>query len=422
MKNILWILGIVLLFSSCKDKIHQKYLANSPVYTDYEAFRNSGGFEAAKSIEQQGNIYFKDDFLFMVEPDKGIHFIDNTNPTAPVQAGFLNIWGATGMAIKGNYLYANSFIDMVVYDISSFANPTLVERLEDVFPGALPFSEKNYPYRTIDKSKGVVTSWTVEEVTEEIANSQPTWIDCFNCEVNFSEVTSTFNSGSSSGGGSSTGVSGSISLFTIIDDYLYVVENGSLLHPFEISSPASPTTNDPVYLWGDVETLFPYNEYIFMGTPSGMLVYETSNPTEPTFVSSLSHARGCDPVVVQDDYAYVTVRSGGPCGGDINQLDVIDISSIASPVLKASFNLKNPHGLGVDGTSLFVCDGEDGLKVFDATNPETAGDNKLHQFKNIQATDIIPVNGIAIVIGEDGIFQYDYSDLSNITLLSSLNF
>lgn len=416
MKNTFWILGIFIIFSSCKDKIQQKYMANSPVYTDYETFRNSGGFEAARSIEQQGNIYFKDDFLFMVEPDKGIHFIDNTNPSAPVQTGFLNVWGATGMSIKGNYLYANSFIDMVVYDISSFASPVLVERLEDVFPGALPHSEKNYPYSTIDKSKGVVTSWTVEQVTEDVANFQPTWVDCFTCGVG-SE--SSFVSES---GGGSTGISGSISLFTIIDDYLYVVENGSKLHPFEISNPASPTVNEAVGIWGNVETLFPYENYIFMGTPTGMIVYETSNPVVPTYVSSLSHARGCDPVVVQDDYAYVTVRSGGPCGGDINQLDVIDISTITTPVLKGSFNMKNPHGLGIDGASLFICDGEDGLKVFDATNPETAGNNKIHQFKNIQATDIIPVNNIAIVIGEDGIFQYDYSDLSDITLLSSLNF
>lgn len=395
-------------------------MTNSPVYTDYGTFRNSGGFEPAKLIERQGNIYFKDDFLFMVEPDKGVHFINNTSPSAPIQTGFLSIWGATGMSIKGNYLYANSFIDLVVYDISSFDNPVLVERLENVFPGALPFSEKNYPYETIDKSKGVVTAWNVEQVTKDITSSQPTWVDCINCGFASEALDGVSNFTSGSGG--STGISGSISLFTIINNHLYVIENGNLLHPFDVSNPAAPTTNTPVGVWANVETLFPYENYIFMGTPTGMIIYETSNPAVPTYVSSLSHARGCDPVVVKDDYAYVTVRSGGACGGDINQLDVIDISTITSPVLKSSFNMKNPHGLGIDGTSLFICDGEDGLKVFDATNPISAGDNKLHQFKNIQATDIIPINNVAIVIGEDGIFQYDYSDLSNITLLSTLNF
>src|SRR5690606_2672021 len=123
-------------------------------------------------------------------------------------------------------------------------------------------------------------------------------------------------------------------------------------------------------------------------------------------VSSLSHARGCDPVVVQDDYAYVTVRSGGDCGGDINQLDVIDVSNISNPILKKSFAMKNPHGLGIDGNTLFICDGDAGLKVFDGTNPLTVGNELLHQFKNIQATDIIPYNNVAMVIGDDGIYQY----------------
>jgi len=53
MKNIVLILVVFALFGSRKDKIQQRYMANSPVYTDYEAFRNSGGFEAAKSIEQK---------------------------------------------------------------------------------------------------------------------------------------------------------------------------------------------------------------------------------------------------------------------------------------------------------------------------------------------------------------------------------
>ena len=165
-----FIVGIVLvvLASACRDKIYQKYMANVPVYTDYETFRETGGFEGARAIEQKGNIYFKDNYLFLVEPDKGVHFIDNTNPASPGQTGFLNVWGATGMAIKGNYLFVNSFIDLVVYDISSFSNPTEVYRLPDVFPGALPFSSKNYPYETIDKSKGVVTSWEVKELKQDI--------------------------------------------------------------------------------------------------------------------------------------------------------------------------------------------------------------------------------------------------------------
>ncbi len=412
-------IGIIFLLGACKDKIEQRYISNVPVYTDYESFRELGGFESSRMIEQKGNIYFKDNYLFMVEPDKGIHFIDNSNPSSPSQTGFLNVWGATGMAIRGNYLYVNSFIDLMVYDISSLSSPVLVERLEDIFPMALPFSDKNYPYQPIDKSKGVVTSWQILEIKEDVTNSSPSWVN-----ANLWGITVEFDSasGGAAEGGGGTGIAGSISLFTIINDYLYVVEEGRVLHPIDISNAASPISYDNVSVWGDVETLFPYNDYIFMGTPSGMLIYETSNPQMPTFVSSLSHARGCDPVVVKDNYAYVTVRSGGRCGGDINQLDVIDISTISNPVLKKSFGLKNPHGLGIDGNNLFICDGDAGLKIFDASNPEECGNNLLHKFKNIQATDIIPFNNVAMVIGDDGIYQYDYSDPSDMVLLSKIEF
>lgn len=421
MKKLVLALGIIALLASCKDKVYTKYFAHVPVYTDYETFRSTGGFEGPRDIEQQGNIYFKDHFLFMVEPDKGIHFIDNSNPSSPQQIGFLSVWGATGMAIRGDYLYVNSFIDLIVYDISILIAPVEITRMEDVFPTALPFTDKNYPFQQIDKEMGVVTSWEVQEVKEETVNGSPDWVNCFNCD--FSTAVTESNAGFNSGGNSnSTGVAGSITLFTIIDDYLYVIEEGHSLNPFNISTPTSPVAYDKVGVWGDVETVFPYEDYIFMGTPTGMLIYGTSDPTQPDYISGLSHARGCDPVVVQDDMAYVTVRSGGPCGGDINQLDVIDISTINNPILVQSFEMTNPHGLGIDGDRLFICDGEDGLKVFDATNPAESGNNLLHKFGNIQATDIIPLNDLAMVIGEDGIYQYDYSDPSEMVLLSKIKF
>ena len=153
-----------------------------------------------------------------------------------------------------------------------------------------------------------------------------------------------------------------------------------------------------------------------------MLIYNTKNQATPQYESEVNHMTACDPVVVQGNYCYVTVRSNSFCAGDLNQLDVIDISDINNPVLQKSFEMTNPHGLGIDGNALFICDGEDGLKIFDATDPLTCGDKLLHRFKDIEAVDVIPFNNVAIVIGEDGIRQYDYSDLSNLELLSSFSF
>jgi hypothetical protein len=419
------IVSVALLFTlalnSCKDKIYHKYLANKPVYTSYEEFRSSVKFESSHELTTKGNIYIKDDYLFVSEPNEGIHFIDNSNPSNPINKGFLRINGNTGLVIKGNYLYANALIDLVVIDVSDLTNPLEVNRVKDVFPAALPQTLTSHPTSGIDKNLGVVTSFTVEEVKEEVPENA--FQNCFACEIFYSNQSASFdNTSSSSPTQTSQGISGSIAKMTLVNDYLYVMESGVLI-PFNISSPTQPTPNEGIRTWRDVETLFAYNSNIFMGTTTGMLIYNTSNPTIPQHISTVNHMTACDPVVVQDNYAYVTVRSGGTdCAGELNQLDVIDISNIESPQLMKSFQMKNPHGLGIDGTTLFICDGDAGLKVFDATDPLKSGDELVKKFGSIQATDIIPFNNIAIVIGDDGIYQYDYTDKENLTLLSKIKF
>ena len=130
--------------------------------------------------------------------------------------------------------------------------------------------------------------------------------------------------------------------------------------------------------------------------------------------------RSCDPVVVDDKYAYVTLRSGTTCQGFTNQLEVINVQDLSSPQLLKTYPMTNPHGLGIDNTTLFICDGDDGLKAFDASDINTIDRNMLAHYKNINATDVIPYNNILIMIGEDGIFQYNYSNPKDIQLLSTI--
>lgn len=82
--------------------------------------------------------------------------------------------------------------------------------------------------------------------------------------------------------------------------------------------------------------------------------------------------------------------------------------------------MTNPHGLGIDQGTLFICDGTDGLKVFDATNVSAISTNQLAHYKEINAFDVIPFQHVAMVIGKDGLYQYDYSDIKNIKLISKL--
>ena len=321
------------------------------------------------------------------------------------------------MSIKDNYLYANHMIDLAVIDISDFNQPKVVGQAANLFPDALPEREGHYPVAVIDKNKGVVVAWEIKETKEEV-KSQPNWYNCANCETFITNS----NTGGLGGPSIGTGVSGSITKFAINNNYLYVMDKYAL-YSVNISSPTSPSAGAPTMVWQNVETLFPYNNNLFLGTTTGMQIYSLSVPDSPTLLSIINHMTACDPVVVKDNYAYVTVRTGTMCnGGTINQLDIIDISDLTNPILKQSFAMNNPHGLGIDGNLLFICDGSAGLKLFDASNPLTCGNQLIHEFANIQATDVIPNNNIAVMIGDDGLYQYDYSNPNAIQFLSKIQF
>jgi len=421
--KIIVLFALIFIATACQDKVYNKYLANVPQYTSYEEFRTSIKFETPHEPNTKGNIYIYNDYLFVSEPNEGIHFIDNFDPSNPNNIGFLRIKGNTGLVIKGDYLYANALIDLVVIDVSNVTQPIEINRIKDVFPAALPPSKANYPIAgSIDKNKGVVTDWKIEEVKEKTEDIG--FNNCPNCDIFITAETNGFTTNSTQQISNNTpqGISGSITKMTLVNNYLYVMETNVLI-PFNLDDPINPKFKTGIGVWREVETLFANNNNIFMGTTTGMLIYDTSNPDVPNYVATLNHMRGCDPVVVQNDYAYVTIRSGATrCSGAINQLDIVDVSDIYNPILENSFPMQNPYGLGIDGNTLFVCDGDAGLKIFDATNPINSGDELIKEYKNIQATDVIPFNDIAILIGDDGIYQYNYADNQNVELLSKIKF
>jgi hypothetical protein len=83
------------------------------------------------------------------------------------------------------------------------------------------------------------------------------------------------------------------------------------------------------------------------------------------------------------------------------------------------YNLTSPCGLSKDGSLLFVCDGSDGLKVFDASNVLSM--KLLQQLPIGDAYDVIASNNVALVVTTDALYQFDYSDPANLHLLSKIS-
>ena len=407
------------LFIGCGDKMNSTvtYTLNEPVYMPYNEFRSVKALKPAQALVNPGKICLYGDYLYINEIAKGIHIVDNSNPAAPKVVAFMEVIGNIDITVSNNILYADSYIDLVWFDVTNPAQPAEIGRVENVFANALPPTDNDYLIKEIDWTKGVIVDWEVKTVTEkEEYRPYPPYYPCPECYNLASAEKASWGSAGrvTSSGTNFTSITGSMSRFAVYDNYLYVV-NSNMLKVFSLSGNTVVKENEQYLSW-NVETVFPYDQKLFLGTTSGLLIYGLTDPAKPAYLSSLAHVVGCDPVVVQGDYAYVTIRGGNICGQTTSFLDVIDISNPSAPVIKASFNMKEPYGLGIDGNTLFVCD--EGLAIFNATNPLLSGALKIKHFTAIHGFDVIPCNGTLIMIGNDGLYQYDYSDIQDIKELS----
>lgn len=401
---------------SCKDSSieYRKYMANVPQYMSYSDLRKPAKSLPAYAVATAGKIYIKDNYLFVNEKYKGIHVFDNSNPAAPVNLSFIEIPGNVDMAVKGNYLFADNYVDLIVLDISNVMQPVEVSRLKDIFPYTIPETPGNFPISAIDKQQGVIVGWQTEEITEEITNNGYTPYYYFDKGLGM------FMMNESVGVPTQTiGIGGSMARFIINGDQFYGL-NQTNLQVIDINNPVSPVAGAKIEMQRMVETVFIESNNLFIGTQTGMLIYDISQPSNPVYKSLYSHLQSCDPIVVKDNLAYVTLRSGNRCGNWQNVLEVIDLKDIASPVLIKNYSMSEPYGLGIDNKTLFVCDGQAGLKVYDASDPLLIDQHILKQYNNLKAIDVIPFNNVLIMIAADGIYQYDYSDVMNIKQLSKI--
>jgi len=423
--------SFVMLFTGCtKDKCSTTYTYQvyEPVYMDYATLRQSVASESPRSLSNPGKIYIFGGYLFVNEVNQGVHVIDNSNPASPVTKAFINIPGNVDIAVKGNVLYADSYVDLVAIDITNPENATELNRLENLFPQRM--WDLGYYYG--DPEKGVIVSWELSDKTETVevqcgeeAQSYYYWGYYGGWEGDMVGSPAVgFTATSSSGGANATvapGQGGSMARFTIASHYLYCIDNTDM-NLVDISNAGSPVIWNKLNVGFNIETIFPYGDKLFIGSRNGMYIYDNSNPSSPVQLSLYTHITSCDPVVVQGDYAYVTLRSGTPCQGFTNVLEVIDIKNLYAPVLVKSYPMYNPHGLGIDNDVLFICDGDAGLKIYDAADINTIDKHLLRHYGTVQAYDVIPVSNTntLIMIGSDGLYQYNYNNPDDIQLISEI--
>ncbi|MGB5358352.1 MAG: hypothetical protein WBN27_00230, partial [Eudoraea sp.] len=329
---------------------------------------------------------------------------DNSDPNSPQKISFIKIAGNVDISIKGNFLYADSLTDLMVLDISEINAIKIVNRLEDVLRDNIVWPNADiYEYDGIDYENEILVGWDVKIESRLISEVNSRFDD----QIFLAETAND----------SQVGQGGSLARFKIVNDYLYAVDSHTI-NVFEISDLENPRDLEDVYAGFDIETIFNKGNNLFLGSMRGMYIYDITSPATPTFISEFQHGTACDPVVVDGDYAYVTLRGGNNCGATESGLFIVDISDLTTPVLATSYAMDEPYGLGIKDNKLFICDGKSGLKIYDKTDIENLV--LLNHYENNITFDVIPMNETLIMIGDDILYQYRYLD-NDIELISSMN-
>jgi hypothetical protein len=400
-------------FSACiKDQCKKThtYTYYAPVYkTKAEVIGNIKS-NASRDIVNSGKLYIFGNYIFLNEVDKGVHVIDNSNPSQPRNIAFIDIPGDVDLAVKDNILYADMYNDLVAIDISNPSNVVLKKTIPAIFP------ERQYGNGFIAQGDKVIVDWRrVDTTITESCDGRGGWGPVRADVMMFPNTASAGASQSSSN--SPAGMGGSMARFTIVNNYMYAVDHHTL-RSISVSNAADPVMAGSINAGWDIETIYPFKNKLFVGSMGGMFIFDITNPVNPVSQSTFVHARSCDPVIADDNYAFVTLRAGTTCGPTTNELQIINVQNVLSPSLVKTYPMTGPQGLSKDNNLLFICDGTAGLKAYDASDVTNL--QLVNTISGIETYDVIAYNNRAIVVAKDGLYQYDYTDINNIRLLSKI--
>jgi hypothetical protein len=240
-------------------------------------------------------------------------------------------------------------------------------------------------------------------------------------------ASATLACGGGSGGSTSVAaLTGSTARFAVVGEHLYVLnrrttddaapsshvwswERTDCIDTFSLADPAVPSKVQRTDLLEDSETLFAAGSNLFVGGSSSMQIVSIATPEAPALVSTTSHFPAKDPVVVSGDTAYVTLRSQS--GLQQNELQIYDLTNLASPTRIGSFAMTAPWGLSVRHDRAYVCDGSAGLRVLSVATPSAV--QQVAQVDTNICFDALTTDTHLVTTGAAGVVQYQIDPASD---------
>lgn len=154
-------LALISLFLNACVREEQEFYSGEgkkPVYLPVSELGNIGSV-APEPIVESGTIFLKDTLLFILEQRKGIHVFNLKDSLNTINMVFLKIPAITDFTLSGQYIYADSWRDLVTIDVADLFHIHETSRIQDVInPALYPLLYEGY-FECVDESKGAIIGW-----------------------------------------------------------------------------------------------------------------------------------------------------------------------------------------------------------------------------------------------------------------------
>ncbi|MGV3630043.1 MAG: LVIVD repeat-containing protein [Bacteroidota bacterium] len=413
MKKLIFFSSLILLSVSCvktKGEISMTYEKATAVYGDLDSLRSLPLLIQKQELVHPRNFYIGSNYVLVSEENKGIHIYDNTDMHNPQRLSFIQLPFLRDFYVKDNFLYAAGVYDLAKINISNVYNPVLVSRAENVFWTPL---ENNKGQQLLGFKYATATDKFEINSPEakEIKKAGKLHLDFLKNVIPISEIPTFFT-------GSNSNSKGTLNKIAVEYDHVYVIEDNEM---HIISNGAIFTKLSSMTIGANTETIYSADNRLYLGSMSSMTIYNVNNPSSPHKMSSVEHAESCDPVLPRGEIAYYTLRSTeneGCNGAGENTLNLVDISDVNKLKEFESIDLDSPYGLCFANNYLFVGEGNNGLTIYDASNPKVLK-NKV-TIPNVTAFDIMvhPNNPDILILSNTNGIQEFQINWTNLTLSS----
>lgn len=402
---------------SCENGVYYYNSFSVETFT-LEELKSQIAVASAREYDETGKLYFYNNTLFVNESNEGVHILDVGNPSAVEKSSFLALPGNIDISIQNDVLYADLYSALVQIDIAGLSENTVtvLDTKTNVFDYD-PYQAAWELIQEYEVDNDYYSQLEYEELNKIEGLGETVFVSgvVYNgveCECNYlyyRDVAVLESSAdlATAPNGAAVGQGGSLARFMVVDNYMYGLTHRAI-KIFRINDNGTLSNWSTVGVEWGIETLYRLNDLLFIGSNTGMFIYDIEDPGNPTFVSEYEHLRACDPVVAEGDYAYVTLRSTNEwCANNVNQLQIIDIIDIFEPTQVGVYNMFAPYGLAVRGDYVWVCDAESGIKIVDVS--DKANPTVVHFIEGYDARDVILIDTTAYVVTTSGIVIYDVS-------------